>query len=193
MPNRHPCTPPPVRTHAPNRVLSASLLLALSALLGLPGTRVLAHGTTGNWQGPFDWDAVGSEDCETATHMMALRGGGDTTIVLHLHGTKQVPPCHVASPRVMVIPPGLASPSWGSLATQHVPPPIGEPDLFCCGHAALPDGRMLFIGGTSVRNNGHKGVQVFDPRLCLRGTVTVDGMVFENGWAVVDSMRRERW
>ncbi len=165
-------------------------MFALSACLE---REAHGSGTSGNWLGPFDWDSVATEDCETATHMMALRGGGDTTIVLHLHGTKQGPPCHRASPRVMVIPPGLSSPQWGSLATKHVPPPIGEPDLFCCGHAALADGRMLFVGGTSLRNNGHKGVQVFDPRLCLVEEVTVDGMQFRNGWAVVDTMRRDRW
>lgn len=54
-------------------------------------------------------------------------------------------------------------------------------DLFCCGHALLPDGRLLIAGGTSRfdRFLGDRAAWVFDP-----DTVT---------FSQVRSMRDGRW
>ncbi|MEV0372461.1 galactose oxidase early set domain-containing protein [Streptomyces sp. NPDC050636] len=42
------------------------------------------------------------------------------------------------------------------LASPEVPPGAPAPDLFCCGHAFLPDGRLLVAGGTESWSKGHK-------------------------------------
>ncbi|MEU9305075.1 galactose oxidase early set domain-containing protein [Streptomyces sp. NPDC048269] len=43
------------------------------------------------------------------------------------------------------------------LASPEVPPGALAPDLFCCGHAFLPDGRLLVAGGTESWDKGHEG------------------------------------
>lgn len=65
-----------------------------------------------------------------------------------------------------------------------------QADLFCSGHASLPDGRILVAGGTRLYDRlrfgfgfppfrGHAQTYVFDP-------------VAET-WARLENMRRERW
>lgn len=160
----------------------------------------LAQGlnTTGAWSGLFFWNgAVGTTGVqrETAIHALMLRGRLDTTVVLHLAKTGD----HisstdaVASPRVLLIPPNTDSPDWDNLPDLHCPAPAGQPNLFCCGHAQMADGRVLFVGGTSKGVYGHKGVQIFDPKRYSTPEETSGGLTYKYGWAVIDMMRRERW
>jgi hypothetical protein len=55
------------------------------------------------------------------------------------------------------------------------------PDLFCSGHAALPDGRILVVGGYggSASKLGIANAEIFDPAA--------------NTWTVVPNMAYERW
>ncbi|MFI7601683.1 galactose oxidase-like domain-containing protein [Actinoplanes sp. NPDC049681] len=70
-------------------------------------------------------------------------------------------------------------------AVWHYPEPlVSTPptpaDLFCCGHAFLPDGRLLAAGGT----------EQYDPFIGLRQAVTFDPGA---GWTAQPAMAGGRW
>ncbi len=172
----------------------------LALIIGMAADDALAQGlnTTGAWSDLFFWNgSVGTMGVqrETAIHALMLRGRLDTTVVLHLAKTGDHISSSdaVASPRVLLIPPNTDSPDWDNLPDLHCPAPAGQPNLFCCGHAQMTDGRVLFVGGTSKGVYGHKGVQIFDPKRYSTPEETSGGLTYKYGWAVIDAMKRDRW
>ncbi|MET7304372.1 galactose oxidase-like domain-containing protein [Embleya sp. NPDC005575] len=86
------------------------------------------------------------------------------------------------------------------LPSPEVPPDARSPDLFCCGHALLPDGRLLVAGGTETwafglgdpDPGGHHVNQHFTG---LRYTWIFDPEAppGANPWIRVADMRDGRW
>jgi hypothetical protein len=58
-------------------------------------------------------------------------------------------------------------------------PPTPKHNIFCSGHAFLPDGRLLVTGGAVVDRDGLKNASLYDP-----GT---------NNWTAVEDMNAGRW
>ena len=77
--------------------------------------------------------------------------------------------------------------SWGAVGDPQVWDPAtsaftGAPshtDLFCSGHAFLPDGRLLVAGGHISLNHGLPDANIFDP--------------LTQSWTAIAPMRRGRW
>lgn len=59
------------------------------------------------------------------------------------------------------------------------PPPTPKHNIFCSGHAFLPDGRLLVTGGAIVDADGLKNASLYDP--------------VGNDWTAVDDMNAGRW
>ena len=59
------------------------------------------------------------------------------------------------------------------------PPPTPKHNIFCSGHAFLPDGRLLVAGGAIVDGDGLKNASLYDP--------------VGNDWTAVDDMNAGRW
>ena len=59
------------------------------------------------------------------------------------------------------------------------PPPTPKHNIFCSGHAFLPDGRLLVTGGAIVDGDGLKNASLYDP--------------VGNIWTPVDDMNAGRW
>jgi len=92
----------------------------------------------GRWEGPFDWPLV-------AIHMILLPTGE----VLMWDGP---PEDGGGSAR-------LWNPATGAFTSV----PNDLTDLFCVGHAALADGRVLTLGGHVAAGVGVPDVNIFDP------------------------------
>ena len=59
------------------------------------------------------------------------------------------------------------------------PPPTPKHNIFCSGHAFLPDGRLLVTGGAIVDGDGLKNASLYDP--------------VGNNWTPVQDMNAGRW
>ncbi len=59
------------------------------------------------------------------------------------------------------------------------PPPTPMHNIFCSGHAFLPDGRLLVTGGAIVDGDGLKNASLYDP--------------VGNNWTPVQDMNAGRW
>ena len=109
---------------------------------------------TGQWSGPFTWPLV-------AVHM-ALTHTGE---VLLLDGE----PVHG----------GASAQLWNPTTNTFTPVPHGASNMFCGGHAALADGRILVAGGHINNFVGTSDLNIFDP-------VT-------RAWTVLPAMAFPRW
>ena len=71
--------------------------------------------------------------------------------------------------------PRLWDPATGTVTT------LAKPgfNLFCCGHAFLPDGRLLAVGGHITDAHGHRHATIYDPS--------------NDTWTQIDDMNRGRW
>ncbi|HET9985607.1 MAG TPA: galactose oxidase-like domain-containing protein [Longimicrobiales bacterium] len=105
--------------------------------------------TSGQWSAPFDWPVV-------AVHAMLLPSG--SVLSFGDDGSPQV--WNPASP---------------SSFTSRPSPSL----LFCGGHAGLPDGRMLVIGGHNSDGHGLANANIYDSRY---GT-----------WTAAPKMHYARW
>jgi len=83
-------------------------------------------------------------------------------------------------------------------AVWHYPRPVysrpGSPaDLFCCGHAFLPDGRLLASGGTEQYDPffGLRQAVAFDPHGGPADPVSPTGTT--GAWTVEPDMSGGRW
>ena len=84
--------------------------------------------------------------------------------------------------------PFLWNPANGDLTPTPPPPPAdGEThaNLFCSGHAFLPDGRLLVAGGHRVDSNGLNQAAIYDPA----ANTWTPTAVMNNGLVVPDSHR----
>jgi hypothetical protein len=91
---------------------------------------------TGRWSRPLAWPVVG-------LHLVLLNTG-----------------------EVLTWDHGVGAHVWNPAAGTFTPVPNSSTDLFCAGHAALSDGRILVIGGDATPT-GHLGtadVNIFDPQ-----------------------------
>jgi hypothetical protein len=68
---------------------------------------------------------------------------------------------------------------WDPATITFTAVPLSTMNVFCAGHAFLPDGRLLVTGGHISDNYGEKGTHVFDYR--------------NNSWTRVDDMNDGRW
>jgi hypothetical protein len=74
--------------------------------------------------------------------------------------------------------PHLWDPTTGKF-DDPAPPPTPKHNIFCSGHAFLPDGRLLVTGGAIVDGDGLKNASLYDP--------------VGNAWTPVDDMNAGRW
>jgi len=91
----------------------------------------------GQWSGPFEWPLV-------AIHATLLRTGH----VLVMDDHTEVP----AGAKV-----------WDPVTGVFSEVPMTSSDLYCSGHSALPDGRILVTGGHTHIYVGIPDVTIFDP------------------------------
>lgn len=173
---RHPAARPRFR---PPLVVSLGVL----AVLAWP-TAGHAVGS-GKWTPKFDWASSAPSDRRTAIHMMLLRGDG---VPYHSrvfwYGGE---PLHEFKGRLWGWNP--VSDSCDSFPTTNftaiTPLPTVGYNVFCSGHAALADGRMLVAGGHS-HETGAFGVN--------RATIHTTGAGSAAGaWDSVNSMAERRW
>jgi hypothetical protein len=68
---------------------------------------------------------------------------------------------------------------WDPVANTFTSVPNNTTDLFCSGHAALADGRILVVGGHGTVDTGTADVNIFDP-VALK-------------WTLVSRMAYKRW
>ena len=68
---------------------------------------------------------------------------------------------------------------WDPIANTFTSVPNNTTDLFCSGHAALADGRILVVGGHGAVDAGTADVNIFDP-VALK-------------WTLVSRMAYKRW
>ncbi|THA23015.1 hypothetical protein [Streptomyces sp. A1547] len=106
-------------------------------------------------RGPFRlpqlmrWDPRTEESGKLAVHAALLHTGQ----IVFFSGDEHDPgrhflgrtvPKHIDSTRIY----DCSSGAVLAMASPQVPPGSTPPDLFCCGHAFLPNGRLLVAGGT---------------------------------------------
>jgi len=99
----------------------------------------------GQWSGPFTWPIV-------AVHMNLLPTGQVLVWEDHTDGSGAQ----------------LFDPASNSLS----PVPFTAANLFCAGHALLPDGRVFVAGGHSSTHVGISNATIFDPASRLWSSVT---------------------
>jgi galactose oxidase len=114
-----------------------------------PSFAVASSGTAGSWSSPVPWPIV-------AIHLHLLRTG------------KVLAWGRDGHPYVY----DVANGGFKSV-------PVGTANIFCSGHAFLPDGRLLVAGGHISDNHGIADGHVFNP-----GT---------QAWSSTASMRTGRW
>jgi len=105
----------------------------------------------GQWSGPFDWPIV-------AVHMALLPTGK----VLASDGQSLGTDARIWDP-----------------ATGNFSSVLVSDNIFCNGAAALPDGRILVVGGHDGAHNGLRDTNIFDP--------------FTQTWSSASSMSFARW
>lgn len=104
------------------------------------------------------WDPNRVESQKLAVHAALLRTGK----IVYFSGDEHDPgrhylgktqPTHIDSTRTY----DCATGTVGTVASPVVPAGAVAPDLFCCGHSFLGDGRLLVAGGTESWTVGHVG------------------------------------
>jgi fibronectin type 3 domain-containing protein/azurin len=130
-------------------------LVALATLCSgvLPAT-AQTPAQVGQWEGPISWPWV-------SIHMIHLPSGK----ILFFDG----PPEHG----------GLTATLWNPTDGQFTAVPNNVTDLFCVGHAYLPDGRPLIVGGNLIPGAGLVDTNIFDE--------------VNNTWTLTAPMRNPRW
>jgi hypothetical protein len=139
--------------------------LYLFPVLGILTSSVLAQ-PMGHWDDEFPLGINGSQTPPISPeHMIHVFDGQQGRIVLLAEETIQVP--HPNFCPDLSFPPGTFH--YRSRTYLWTPPaPGGEPGEFqdvricrawvtCSGHSALPDGRVLIVGGTGQAGNGAAG------------------------------------
>ena len=136
-----------------NRALTPA---QIAADMGSPiaGVTTPTLSQIGQWSGPYSWPIV-------AIHTVLLRTG----VVLAWDD-------HTATPPL----PQIWDPTTNTLTSA---PAYTTANLFCSGHAALPDGRLLVTGGHIGDDVGVPDATAFDPVTRL--------------WAAVATMAYARW
>jgi len=130
-------------------------LVALATLCSgvLPAT-AQTPAQVGQWEGPISWPWV-------SIHMIHLPSGK----ILFFDG----PPEHG----------GLTATLWNPTDGAFTAVPNGVTDLFCVGHAYLPDGRPLIVGGNLIPGAGLVDSNIFDEQ--------------NNTWTLTAPMANMRW
>lgn len=120
------------------------------------------------------------------THLVLLRDGQDDSSKVFLFGgsgTKQLMKLWTFMPSDSL---SIADTASATRNTTVVPHPVaGRLDLFCGGHATMPDGRMLYIGGEWFSPVGLESTFVFDPRY--------PSASYTSPWSFGATMASERW
>ncbi len=150
-------------------------------------------GVNGGWYRVLDI----MTDLEMAPQMGVWRLLEDTSEVLAVHAAL----LHTGS--VMFFagssndPGRHAAHQYGTAVWHYPTPQFSQPatpvDLFCCGHAFLPDGRLLAAGGTEQYDPffGLKQAVVFDPAGGPPDPASPTGHV--GAWTAVPQMAGGRW
>ena len=138
------------------RWLAIASLVLLATLGGAAAGPAEAQtpAQVGQWAGPFSWPWV-------SIHMILLPSGQ----VLFFDG----PPEHG----------GQTATLWNPATGAFTAVPNTVTDLFCVGHAFLPDGRSFIVGGNLIPGAGLVDSNIFDD-------VT-------NSWILTRPMRYARW
>lgn len=167
---------------------------ALPLVAALGTVAALAHPTAtlavgmGRWTPKFDWATIAESDRRTAVHMMLLRGDGAPyhSRVLWFGGE----PHNVFKGGTWGWNPNTTIDDCNAYPTANftaiTPLPTAGYNIFCSGHAALADGRMLVAGGHS-HETGAFGVS--------NATIHTAGTGEEGigSWTEVSSMAARRW
>src|SRR5690606_28279633 len=53
--------------------------------------------------------------------------------------------------------------TWNPANGRHTPAPVLNIDIFCSGHAVMPDGRVFIAGGHIADSIGIPDTRIFDP------------------------------
>ncbi len=89
-------------------------------------------------------------------------------------------------------------PKWPKVYNTDPPYLIQPSDIFCCGHCALPDGRLLVAGGELTRPYPYSELPIA-PELGLRYSFIFDPFTDNNPWSITGPstnphiMREGRW
>lgn len=106
---------------------------------GAPNALLSNAPVTGQWEGPFDWPAV-------AVHTALLPSGEVLVLDRPIEDGD------------------IASWLWNPVTGSFLPAPNNLSNVFCAGHAALADGRLLLVGGHSDDFFGIPDATLFDSR-----------------------------
>lgn len=143
----------PHRSHS--RHLARATLTVLGLAIALPlafpaSAQLHPYKLKGRWSRLADSEWGGA--LGKGTHLALLRGNADSSWVLHWDG-------HDGNdPRLWLAKPDVDA-SFSAAVTL-----TDSNRIFCSGHSALPDGRLLVAGGETVNHTGVHFAYLFDPR-----------------------------
>lgn len=157
-------------------VFFAVACLVVLTCLSINQAEADSRSTKGYWNSPYVW----ANDI-SGVHMVLMKGQtGYHSQVMYLYGggvgVPNPPQLFRFNPNDTL---AVATPFAINPAIQAMPVDI---NLFCSAHSALPDGRILFSGGTeggAGEGLGESGVRIFNPN--------------PPGWAVGPKMEYGRW
>jgi hypothetical protein len=128
----------------------------------------------GYWTTKYDWKV-------RAIHLALLRGR-DTHSQILWWNRGPGPVTNDGRARLWQWDPGdTLSTMTEMMSVVDVPTGTGE-DIFCSGHSALPDGRLLVTGGTEAPLTGLDLVKIYNP-----------AAIPSAAWSTVESMGHGRW